>query len=136
MALAEAGADILELGPPYSDPVMDGAVIQEATQAALAAGFRLRDTFTAVRAIAARVDVPILVMTYWNPVMQYGVDRFCASLAGAGGAGLMQVQQTLEPHSYSNDTIAKIVAGLALIGAILALTVVVLKWLDHKNSAK
>lgn len=89
VALAEAGADILELGPPYSDPVMDGTVIQEATQAALANGFRLRDTFTAVRAIAARVDVPILVMTYWNPVMQYGVDRYADDLLAAGGAGLI-----------------------------------------------
>jgi tryptophan synthase alpha chain len=89
VALAEAGADILELGPPYSDPVMDGLVIQEATQAALAAGFRLRDTFTALRAITARVDVPVLVMTYWNPVMQYGVDRFADDLLAAGGAGLI-----------------------------------------------
>lgn len=89
VALAEAGADVLELGPPYSDPVMDGLVIQEATQTALAAGFRLRDTFTAVRAIAARVDVPILVMTYWNPVLQYGVDRFADDLLAAGGAGLI-----------------------------------------------
>lgn len=89
VALAEAGADILELGPPYSDPVMDGPVIQEATNAALVAGFRLRDTFTAVREIAARVDVPILVMTYWNPVVQYGVDRFADDLRAAGGAGLI-----------------------------------------------
>lgn len=89
VALAENGADILELGPPYSDPVMDGTVIQEATQAALAAGFRLRDTFTAVREITSRVDVPILVMTYWNPVLQYGVDRFADDLAAAGGAGLI-----------------------------------------------
>lgn len=89
VALAEAGADVLELGPPYSDPVMDGVVIQEATQVALAAGFRLRDTFTAVRAIAERVNVPILVMTYWNPVLQYGVDRFADELAAAGGAGLI-----------------------------------------------
>ncbi|MBN9177280.1 MAG: tryptophan synthase subunit alpha [Microbacterium sp.] len=89
VALAEAGADILELGPPYSDPVMDGPVIQEATGAALAAGIRLRDTFTAVRAIADRTDVPILVMTYWNPVVQYGVDRYADDLAAAGGAGLI-----------------------------------------------
>ncbi len=89
VALAEAGADILELGPPYSDPVMDGTVIQEATQAALAGGFRLRDTFTAVREIAARTDVPILVMTYWNPVLQYGVDRYADDLLAAGGAGLI-----------------------------------------------
>ena len=89
VALAESGADVLELGPPYSDPVMDGVVIQEATQAALAAGFRLRDTFTAVREVAARTDVPILVMTYWNPVLLYGVDRYADDLLAAGGAGLI-----------------------------------------------
>ncbi|MCR2811921.1 tryptophan synthase subunit alpha [Microbacterium sp. zg.Y1090] len=89
VTLAENGADILELGPPYSDPVMDGTVIQEATQAALAGGFRLRDIFTAVREITARVDVPVLVMTYWNPVMQYGVDRYADDLLAAGGAGLI-----------------------------------------------
>ena len=83
VALAESGVDVLELGPPYSDPVMDGVVIQEATQAALAGGFRLRDTFTAVREIAARTDVPILVMTYWNPVLQYGVDRYADDLLAA-----------------------------------------------------
>ncbi len=89
VTLAENGADILELGPPYSDPVMDGPVIQEATTAALAAGFKLRDTFTAVREVTSRVDVPVLVMTYWNPVLQYGVDRFADDLAAAGGAGLI-----------------------------------------------
>jgi tryptophan synthase alpha chain len=89
VTLAENGADILELGPPYSDPVMDGTVIQEATQAALAGGFRLRDTFTAVAEITRRVDVPVLVMTYWNPVLQYGVDRYADELRAAGGAGLI-----------------------------------------------
>lgn len=89
VTLAENGVDILELGPPYSDPVMDGTVIQEATQTALAGGFKLRDTFTAIREIAARVDVPILVMTYWNPVLQYGVDRYADDLLAAGGAGLI-----------------------------------------------
>jgi tryptophan synthase alpha chain len=89
VTLAENGADILELGPPYSDPVMDGAIIQEATQVALAAGFRLRDTFTAVKAITERVNVPVLVMTYWNPVLQYGVDRYADDLLAAGGAGLI-----------------------------------------------
>lgn len=89
VTLAQSGADVLELGPPYSDPVMDGTVIQEATQEALARGFRMRDTFTAVREITRRVDVPVLVMTYWNPVMQYGVDRYADDLRGAGGAGLI-----------------------------------------------
>ncbi|MET2012638.1 tryptophan synthase subunit alpha [Microbacterium chocolatum] len=89
VTLAENGVDILELGPPYSDPVMDGLVIQEATQAALAAGFRLRDTFEAVREITRRTDVPVLVMTYWNPIYQFGIDRFADGLAAAGGAGLI-----------------------------------------------
>lgn len=89
VALAENGVDVLELGVPYSDPVMDGLVIQQATQAALERGFRLRDVFTAVEQIRARVDIPILVMTYWNPVLQYGVDRFADDLASAGGAGLI-----------------------------------------------
>ncbi|MDR6868523.1 tryptophan synthase alpha chain [Microbacterium resistens] len=89
IALARNGADIIELGPPYSDPVMDGAIIQEATQRALAAGFRMRDLFTAVREITAAVDVPVVVMTYWNPVLQYGVDRFADDLLAAGGAGLI-----------------------------------------------
>ena len=89
VTLAENGVDVIELGPPYSDPVMDGTVIQEATQAALAGGFRVRDTFTAIRAITSRVDVPVLVMTYWNPVVQYGVDRYADDLLAAGGAGLI-----------------------------------------------
>ncbi|MCU1423534.1 MAG: tryptophan synthase subunit alpha [Microbacteriaceae bacterium] len=89
VALVENGVDILELGLPYSDPVMDGLVIQQATQTALAAGFRVRDIFTAVEGIRARVDAPTLVMTYWNPVVQYGVDRFADDLVNAGGAGLI-----------------------------------------------
>ncbi|GAA0414751.1 tryptophan synthase subunit alpha [Leifsonia naganoensis] len=89
VALAENGVDVIELGLPYSDPVMDGTVIQAATQQALAGGFRLRDGFTAVREITKRADIPVLVMTYWNPVLQYGVDRFADDLAAAGGAGLI-----------------------------------------------
>ena len=89
VALVENGVDVIELGLPYSDPVMDGTVIQAATQQALAGGFRLRDGFTAVREITKRADIPVLVMTYWNPVLQYGVDRFADDLAAAGGAGLI-----------------------------------------------
>jgi tryptophan synthase alpha chain len=89
VALAENGADIIEFGPPYSDPVMDGPIIQEATNAALQAGFRTRDLFTAVRAVAERTDVPVVVMTYWNLVVQYGLDRYADDLVAAGGAGLI-----------------------------------------------
>lgn len=89
VAIVENGVDVLELGLPYSDPVMDGPVIQQATQAALAGGFRLRHAFEAVAAIRARVDAPVLLMTYWNPVTQFGVDRFADELRAAGGAGLI-----------------------------------------------
>ncbi len=89
VAIVENGVDVLELGLPYSDPVMDGTVIQAATQQALANGFRLADGFEAVRRITERVEAPVLIMTYWNPVVQYGVDRFADDLAAAGGAGLI-----------------------------------------------
>lgn len=87
--MVENGVDILELGLPYSDPVMDGPVIQAATVEALANGFTLADAFVALAEITSRVDAPVLVMTYWNPVLQYGVDRFAADLVAAGGAGLI-----------------------------------------------
>ena len=89
VAIVESGVDILELGLPYSDPVMDGTVIQKATQEALANGFKLRHGFEAVAAITAQVKAPVLVMTYWNPVVQYGVERFSDDLLAAGGAGLI-----------------------------------------------
>lgn len=89
VAVVENGVDVLELGLPYSDPVMDGPVIQVATGAALAGGFRVRHAFDAVEAIHARVDVPVLLMTYWNPVLQFGIDQFADRLAAAGGAGLI-----------------------------------------------
>jgi tryptophan synthase alpha chain len=89
VALVENGVDILELGIPYSDPVMDGLVIQQATEVSLANGFKLSDAFEAVRQIRSRVQAPVLLMTYYNPVIQYGVERFAADLAAAGGAGLI-----------------------------------------------
>jgi tryptophan synthase alpha chain len=89
VALVENGVDAIELGLPYSDPVMDGVAIQKATQAALSAGFRVRDVFAAVEGVRSRVDAPVLVMTYWNPVLQYGVERFADTLRDAGGAGLI-----------------------------------------------
>ncbi len=96
IAMARNGADVIEFGVPYSDPVMDGQVIQEATQVALANGFRLGDLFEAVRRVGEAVDTPVLVMTYFNPVMQYGVERFAADLAAAGGAGLITPDITPE----------------------------------------
>ncbi|MDO5661666.1 MAG: tryptophan synthase subunit alpha [Brachybacterium sp.] len=87
-ALIDGGCDMIELGLPYSDPVMDGPVIQHAADAALQAGTRTRDVITAAGALAGH-GAAILVMSYWNPVLAYGVDRFAGELAGAGGAGLI-----------------------------------------------
>ncbi len=89
IAMCQNGVDVLELGVPYSDPVMDGLVIQEATNQALTSGFRLSQTFEAVAKITAAVDTPVLVMTYWNPVLSYGVEKFAKDLKAAGGAGLI-----------------------------------------------
>jgi tryptophan synthase alpha chain len=97
--MVEAGCDVIEVGLPYSDPVMDGPTIQTAAQQALDGGVRTRDVLRTVEAVAA-TGTPTLVMTYWNPVESYGrasgrspgrsgVDKFAADLAGAGGAGLI-----------------------------------------------
>ena len=87
-AMVEAGCDVIEVGLPYSDPVMDGPTIQAAAQRALEGGVRTTDVLCTVEAVAA-TGVPTLVMTYWNPVERYGVERFAADLAAAGGAGLI-----------------------------------------------
>ena len=87
VAMCESGVDVLELGIPYSDPVMDGLVIQKATEEALENGFRLSDAFEAIKKITSRVKAPVLVMTYWNPVLAYGVERFASDLADSGAAG-------------------------------------------------
>ncbi len=89
VALAENGVDVIELGLPYSDPVMDGTVIQKATGAALSAGFRLAHGFEAMAAITERTSAPVVFMSYWNPVIQYGLDRFADDLLAAGGAGMI-----------------------------------------------
>jgi tryptophan synthase alpha chain len=87
-AMVEGGCDVIEVGLPYSDPVMDGPTIQAAAQRALDNGVRTADVFRVVSAVAA-TGADVVVMTYWNPVEHYGVDRFAADLAAAGGAGMI-----------------------------------------------
>jgi tryptophan synthase alpha chain len=87
-AMVEGGVDIVEVGLPYSDPQMDGPVIQRGVEAALAAGTTTPDVLRTAEAVAA-TGAPALVMTYWNPVERYGVDRFAKELAAAGGSGLI-----------------------------------------------
>lgn len=87
-ALVDGGCDIIEVGIPYSDPVMDGPTIQAAANEALRSGFRVRDVFSTVEHIANSGGAAV-VMTYWNPVLRYGVDAFARDLAAAGGLGLI-----------------------------------------------
>jgi tryptophan synthase alpha chain len=87
-AMVDSGVDVIEVGLPYSDPVMDGPTIQDACAKALAAGVRTRDVLRTVETVAV-LGVPVLVMTYWNPIERYGVEAFAADLSGVGGAGLI-----------------------------------------------
>jgi tryptophan synthase alpha chain len=87
-AMVENGCDVIEVGLPYSDPVMDGPTIQAAVQRALESGLRTTDVLRTVEAVAT-TGIPVVVMTYWNPVERYGVDKFARDLSAAGGAGLI-----------------------------------------------
>lgn len=86
-AAFDGGADIVEVGLPHSDPVLDGPVIQTADDIALRGGVKIADVMRTVREAHEATGKPVLVMTYWNPIDRYGVERFTAELAQAGGAG-------------------------------------------------
>lgn len=87
-AMIDAGVDVVEIGLPYSDPVIDGPTIQAAAEQALRKGTRTADVLRTVEAIAS-TGTPSLVMSYWNPILRYGVDAFARDLAAAGGAGII-----------------------------------------------
>nr|WP_202507710.1 tryptophan synthase subunit alpha [Amycolatopsis rubida] len=108
-ATIDGGADLVEVGVPYSDPVMDGPTIQAAAEAALASGFRLKQLFEVVESVSARGGRAV-VMTYWNPVHRYGVDAFARDLASAGGLGL--ITPDLIPDEAGEWTAASAEHGL------------------------
>ncbi|MET7638925.1 tryptophan synthase subunit alpha [Streptomyces sp. NPDC005438] len=86
-AMVEGGCDVVEVGLPHSDPVLDGPVIQTADDIALRGGVRIADVIRTVGRVHEATGAPVLCMTYWNPVDRYGPERFAAELAAAGGAG-------------------------------------------------
>jgi tryptophan synthase alpha chain len=88
IAMHEAGCDVIEVELPYSDPVMDGPVIQKASDIALANGVRTRDTLKIIDAVSS-AGATVVLMTYWNPIEKYGVDAFARDLAAAGATGLI-----------------------------------------------
>jgi tryptophan synthase alpha chain len=88
-ALENAGADFLEIGFPYSDPVADGPTIQHSSQTALDKGMNLNLLFEQLKELRSRVSIPVLLMGYVNPIVQYGVERFCKAAAAAGVDGII-----------------------------------------------
>ncbi|WP_305786387.1 tryptophan synthase subunit alpha [Symbioplanes lichenis] len=88
VAMAESGCDVIEVELPYSDPVMDGPVIQKASDIALANGVRSRDTLKIIEAVS-RTGATVVLMTYWNPIEKYGVDAWARDLAAAGATGMI-----------------------------------------------
>src|SRR4051794_38827439 len=108
-AMVDAGVDLVELGLPYSDPVIDGPTIQAAAGRALRAGTRTKDVLRTAEAVAG-LGATVVVMTYWNPVLRYGVDAFARDLLAAGGRGL--ITPDLIPDEASPWLAASEAAGL------------------------
>ncbi|WP_329152044.1 tryptophan synthase subunit alpha [Streptomyces sp. NBC_01456] len=112
-AVFAGGADIVEIGLPHSDPVLDGPVIQTADDIALRGGVKIADVLRTVREAHAATGKPVLVMTYWNPVDRYGVERFTAELAEAGGAGCILPDLPVQESATWREHAAK--HGLATV---------------------
>jgi tryptophan synthase alpha chain len=112
-ALVEAGADLVELGVPFSDPIAEGPTIQKASFQALENGVTLKYCFETARKIRAKTDVPLLFMGYYNPVFSYGVERYVNEAAAAGIDGLILPDLPLEEAQEVLDPCHK--AGLDLI---------------------
>lgn len=89
VAAAEAGADIIELGMPFSDPLADGPTIQHAGQRALENGMNMRGCIEIARQVTAQRSIPLLLMGYYNPLLAYGLERFCQDAAASGVCGLI-----------------------------------------------
>ncbi|MER6912896.1 tryptophan synthase subunit alpha [Streptomyces sp. NPDC000594] len=112
-AVLDGGADVVEVGLPHSDPVLDGPVIQTADDIALRGGVRIADVLRTVREAFAATGKPVLVMTYWNPIDRYGVERFTTELAEAGGAGCILPDLPVEESATWREHAAK--HGLATV---------------------
>jgi tryptophan synthase alpha chain len=113
LAAAEAGADLIELGLPFSDPLADGATIQHAGHLALERGMSMRGCLEVARQVAARSHVPLILMGYYNPLLAYGLERFCQDAAANGACGM--IIPDLPPEEATRLQEAAIAAGLALI---------------------
>jgi tryptophan synthase alpha chain len=96
LALAEAGADVIELGVPFSDPVADGPVIQRASERALRGGATLAGVLALVKSLRAKTEVPLVLFSYFNPVLQMGLEKFGDAAKAAGADGVLLTDLTPE----------------------------------------
>jgi len=101
MALQENGADIIELGMPYSDPLADGPVIQQSSSVALANGMTIKGLFEQLKGFRKNISIPVVLMGYMNPVLQYGFEKFCAEAASVGIDGL--ILPDLPEHEFETE---------------------------------
>ncbi len=113
LALDRAGADVIEVGAPFSDPVADGPVIQRATERALAAGGSLRASLGLIEQVRARVSAPIVVFSYANPILRLGVEEFARRAAGAGVDGVLVLDLPIEEAGSFRETLAA--SGLDMV---------------------
>jgi tryptophan synthase alpha chain len=113
LQLVEAGADIIELGVPFSDPIADGPVIQAAAERALRAGTTLRKILTTVRRLRLKTEIPLVLMTYYNTILKYGEATFCKDAKAAGVDGV--IVPDLPPDEAHNLCAAAEVSGLSVI---------------------
>ncbi|WIG60323.1 MAG: Tryptophan synthase alpha chain [Ktedonobacterales bacterium] len=112
VALGEAGADVLEIGVPFSDPLADGATIQTASHHALEQGMTLTGALALAGRVSAQVATPLVLMTYYNPIFSYGIERFCEDASAAGVAGL--IVPDLPPEEAAPLATAAEQRGIAL----------------------
>ncbi len=112
-AMLDSGADIVEVGLPHSDPVLDGPVIQAAADIALRGGVRIADVIRTVQEAYRAIGKPVVVMSYWNPIARYGSERFSSELAEAGGAGCILPDLPVQESAPWRESAAR--HGLATI---------------------
>lgn len=110
LALDKAGADVIEVGVPFSDPIADGPVIQRATERALRAGSTLRDILDMGKEIRKKSQVPMLIMSYYNPLLRYGLERFANDAVAAGYDAILATDLSVEESGPFVETMKK--AGL------------------------
>lgn len=115
LALDEVGCDVIELGVPYSDPLADGPTIQAAADRALRAGTTLERVIAMLREVSPSIRAPLVLFTYFNPIMARGLDRFCADIRAAGASGLLVPDIPLEETPKIREAVNKYGMELVLL---------------------